>query len=314
MAERVAIISDIHANLEALEAVLADIDEQGAGRVLCLGDVVGYGIDAERCIDLVQRNCSLCLCGNHDWAVLNTALGFNQMARQAIELTRRRLAPTRWPSAARRRRWAFQSCNEGEWLLVHGSPRDPVSEYIFPEDVEVDPGKMEEIFAKVERACFVGHTHLPGVFVEGMAFMSPAELGNRFELGRAKAVVNVGSVGQPRDGDVRACYVHLDDGQVFYRRVQYDVRKTMEKIRASHLDALCAERLALGRERSREGGLPPATMTTGRLGWVQRGCQFDSAPRAGLAAHVRKSPATIHLRLARPHALCLVRNLFLDCS
>ncbi len=252
MAERVAIISDIHSNLEALEAVLADIDAQGASEVLCLGDVVGYGIDAEACIDLVQRNCKLCLCGNHDWAVLNTALGFNQMARQAIDLTRRRLSPKRWPSPARKRRWAFleglpQTRNRGEWLLVHGSPRDPVSEYIFPEDVEVDPEKMGEIFAKVEEVCFVGHTHLPGVFTEGMAFMSPAELGSRFELGRGKAVVNVGSVGQPRDGDVRACYVHVDDGLAFYRRVQYDLRKTMEKIRASHLDALCAERLALGR-------------------------------------------------------------------
>ncbi|HUT33670.1 MAG TPA: metallophosphoesterase family protein [Planctomycetota bacterium] len=252
MAERVAIISDIHANLEALKAVLADIAAQGASDVLCLGDVVGYGIDAEACIDLVQKRCSLCLCGNHDWAVLNSALGFNAMARQAIDLTRRRLAPSKWRSPARKRRWQFLeglplTRTRGSWLLVHGSPRDPVTEYIFPEDVELDPDKMEEIFGKVEQVCFVGHTHLPGIFTETMAFLTPPEVGGRFQLGEAKAVINVGSVGQPRDGDVRACYVQVEDDQVVYRRVPYDVRKTMEKIRASHLDAVCAERLSLGR-------------------------------------------------------------------
>lgn len=252
MGERVAIISDIHANAEALEAVLADIEGQGVTEVLCLGDVVGYGIDAERCIDLVQPRCSLCLCGNHDWAVLHEALGFNQMARQAIDLTRRRLQPGRWRAPTRRRRWAFleglpETHTRGQWLLVHGSPRDPITEYIFPEDVDVDPDKMDDIFSRFEGTCFVGHTHLPGVFAEDMTFHTPVELGGRYTLGREKAVVNVGSVGQPRDGDPRACYVVVDDGHVAYRRVQYDFRKTMEKIRASRLDALCAERLALGR-------------------------------------------------------------------
>jgi diadenosine tetraphosphatase ApaH/serine/threonine PP2A family protein phosphatase len=252
MADRVALISDIHANLEALEAVLDDVDAQGIGEVLCLGDVVGYGIDAEACIELVQNRCSLCLCGNHDWAMVNGALGFNAMARQAIEITRRRLAPGRIPWPGRQQRWAFlqglpHTQTRGDWLLVHGSPRDPVTEYIFPEDVDMDPGKMEEIFSTFERVCFVGHTHLPGVFTASMPFRAPGELGNRFELGDEKAIVNVGSVGQPRDTDVRACYVQVADGEVVYRRVQYDVRKTMEKIRASRLDSLCAERLALGR-------------------------------------------------------------------
>jgi len=252
MGERVAIISDIHANLEALEAVLADIDEQGVGEVLCLGDVVGYGMDAEGCIDLVQKRCSLCLCGNHDWAVVNSALGFNQMARQAVDITRKRLAPGRWRPWVSKRRWQFleelpHTHTRNKWLLVHGSPRDPVTEYIFPEDTEVDPDKMAEIFGKFEEVCFVGHTHLPGVFAEGMAFLGPTEFGGRMPLGKAKMVVNVGSVGQPRDGDVRACYVQIEDDQVVYRRVPYDVQKTMERIRASRLDALCAERLALGR-------------------------------------------------------------------
>ena len=251
MGDSFAVISDIHANLEALEAVLADIDAAGIREVLCLGDVVGYGFDAEACIDLVQRRCSMCLCGNHDWAVLNAALGFNHVARQAVDLTRGRLTRFRW-APAHRRRWAYLaglplSRERGRWLLVHGSPRDPVTEYIFPEDVEMDPAKIEEIFGRIEQVCLVGHTHLPGVFVEGNRFRSPAELDGQFDLRGGKAVVNVGSVGQPRDGDVRACYVQVCDGAVLYRRVQYDVRKTMEKIRASRINNLCAERLAFGR-------------------------------------------------------------------
>ena len=252
MAERVAIISDIHANLEALEAVMADVDANGVSEVLCLGDVVGYGIDAEACIDLVQRRCAVCLCGNHDWAVANSALGFNAMARQAIEYTQERLRPRRFGGRARSRRWDFvkglpHEHKVHDWLLVHGSPRDPVMEYVFPEDVEIAPEKMEAIFGMFERACFVGHTHLPGVFTEDMVFHPPAQLPEGYYLGTGRAVVNVGSVGQPRDRDVRACYVQVAEEQVTYRRVEYDIQKTIEKIRASRIGNLCAERLALGK-------------------------------------------------------------------
>ncbi|MFW6161509.1 MAG: metallophosphoesterase family protein [Planctomycetota bacterium] len=252
MAERVAFISDIHANLEALEAVLADIDERETGETLCLGDVVGYGIDAEACIDLVQRHARICLCGNHDWAAVNSALGFNTTARRAIEYTQARLKPGRLSGKASRRRWAFLENLPNEhriddWLLVHGSPRDPVMEYIFPEDVDIAPEKVEEIFGLVQRVCFVGHTHLPGVFTEDLVFRTPAELSGSYYLGQEKAVVNVGSVGQPRDGDPRACYAIVGEDTVTWRRVDYDVQKTMEKIRSSPLDNLGAERLALGK-------------------------------------------------------------------
>jgi len=250
--EPVAIISDIHANLEALEAVLADIDSQGIGRVLCLGDVVGYGVDAPACIALVERWCEVCLCGNHDWAIFNSTVGFNPVARHAIEVTRRQLAPGRLSLPGRRRRWEFlrnlpHTHTVGEWLLVHGSPRGPVAEYIFPEDMDRDPEKMSEIFSMVPRLCFVGHTHLPGVFVEGMGFWSPVEIGGRFVVSDAKAVVNVGSVGQPRDEDPRACYVVVAEGVVRYRRVAYDAQRTAEKIRASRIENLCGDRLLEGR-------------------------------------------------------------------
>lgn len=252
MAERVAIISDIHANLDALQAVLADIHAQDVSEVLCLGDIVGYGVDAEPCVDLVRRQCSLCLCGNHDWAMVNDAVGFNPIARQAIDATRRRMQPGRVASPAKRRRWEYvQNLSHREerhgWLLVHGSPRDPVTEYVFPEDVDVAPEKMQEILGMIETVCFVGHTHLPGVFTEDLSFFSPAEVSGGFSTSSGRALINVGSVGQPRDGDPRACYVVVADGLVVYRRVAYDVQRTMERIRASRIDNLCGDRLALGR-------------------------------------------------------------------
>ncbi|NQT88226.1 metallophosphoesterase family protein [bacterium] len=252
MAERFAIISDIHANIEALGAVLADIEARGVDEIVCLGDIVGYGVDAEACLDVVRTRCAFCLCGNHDWSMINSAIGFNPVAKQAIDLTRERLQPGPLSLPATRRRWEFaanlpyQETREGK-LFVHGSPRDPVMEYIFPEDVDVDPDKMTEIFEAVERACFIGHTHLPGVFTDDMDFRRPAEIGDSFLLGDRKAVINVGSVGQPRDGDVRASYAEVSEDLVVFRRVEYDVQKTMEKIRASHIDDLCAERLSLGK-------------------------------------------------------------------
>jgi diadenosine tetraphosphatase ApaH/serine/threonine PP2A family protein phosphatase len=252
MSERVAIISDIHANLDALEAVLADLEAQGATEVLCLGDIVGYGLDAEACVDRVRRRCSVCLCGNHDWAMTHDAVGFNNVARQAIDLTRRRMKPGRWATRAARRRWAYvdglpQREERHGWLLVHGSPRDPVTEYVFPEDVDMAPDKIEDILGRFERTCFVGHTHLPGVFTEAIQFFPPGELTGGFHLSSGKALVNVGSVGQPRDGDWRACYVLVGDDRVVYRRVAYDVQRTMERIRASRLEPLSAERLPAGK-------------------------------------------------------------------
>lgn len=252
MSDRVAIISDLHANLDALEAVLADLRSQEVAEVWCLGDIVGYGFDAEACVDLVQRHCSLCLCGNHDWAMLNDAVGFNPVARQAIDETRRRMKPGRLPVPGQRRRWGYvrnlpQREERPGCLLVHGSPRDPVTEYIFPDDVDLAPEKMTEVFGLVEAACFVGHTHLPGVFTEELQFFTPREVAGGFSLAGGKALINVGSVGQPRDGDPRACYVVLADECVHFRRVEYNVQRTMERIRASRIGNLCAERLTLGR-------------------------------------------------------------------
>ena len=104
-----------------------------------------------------------------------------------------------------------RSHRHDSFLFVHGSPRNPLSEYIFPEDI-YNHRKMERLFQLVEKYCFQGHTHVPGVFTEGYQFYAPEEIDHEYTLGEGKVMINVGSVGQPRDGDPRACYVILDDG------------------------------------------------------------------------------------------------------
>jgi diadenosine tetraphosphatase ApaH/serine/threonine PP2A family protein phosphatase len=125
---------------------------------------------------------------------------------------------------------------EGLFLFVHGSACDPLNEYVFPEDV-YNETKMLRTFQFVDRYCFQGHTHIPGIFTEDLSFYSPSDFGHRFSFNRSKALINVGSVGWSRDGDPRACYVLLepsDDGppSLEFRRVEYDVDATIRKIRS----------------------------------------------------------------------------------
>src|SRR5581483_2040358 len=232
-----AILSDIHANLEALQAVLADVERQGAQTVYCLGDVVGYGRNPTECIDLAMRF-GLTVLGNHDEAALFDPLGFSPSAERAIFWTREQLEGLAEPRDKRAARWEFLAerprlQRENGALFVHGSSRNPLNEYIWPEDV-YNPRKMEPIFALVERLCFQGHTHVPGVFTEQPGteryrFVSPEEIDSLHVLDGRKTLINVGSVGQPRDGDWRSCYVLLDDDRVFCRRVDYDVSETARK-------------------------------------------------------------------------------------
>jgi diadenosine tetraphosphatase ApaH/serine/threonine PP2A family protein phosphatase len=136
---------------------------------------------------------------------------------------------------------------ENGLLFVHGSARNPLNEYVFPEDV-YNERKMEKIFSLIEHVCFQGHTHVPGIFTESLNFYTPEELGLQYTLPAEKAMINVGSVGQPRDGDPRACYVVLEDGVVKFRRVDYDFEKTIKKIYDTpDLDNFLGDRLRLGR-------------------------------------------------------------------
>ena len=212
---RRALISDIHGNLEALEVVLADIKTQKVDEIFCLGDVIGYGPNPRECIDRVMENCKIALLGNHDQGAMFDPDGFNIGAERAIFWTREQLENAS-DRANNEKRWEFlgmlpRSHRQDSFLFVHGSPRNPLSEYIFPEDI-YNHRKMERLFQLVEKYCFQGHTHVPGVFTEGYQFFAPEEIDHQYTLGEGKVMINVGSVGQPRDGDPRACYVILEDG------------------------------------------------------------------------------------------------------
>jgi predicted phosphodiesterase len=286
---RRALISDIHGNLEALEVVLDDIKAQGISEIFCLGDIIGYGPNPRECIDRVMEHAKVTLLGNHDQGAMFDPDGFNIGAERAIFWTREQLE-TGGDRTQNERRWEFlgelpRSHRQGAFLFVHGSPRNPLSEYIFPEDI-YNHRKMERLFQLVDRYCFQGHTHVPGVFTEGFQFYAPEEIDNEYTLGEGKLMINVGSVGQPRDGDNRACYVILDDGQsddantaeffhgalgdngsdssssgpappppapsgplrITYRRLVYDFEKTIQKIYAvPELEPFLGDRLRQGR-------------------------------------------------------------------
>lgn len=250
-----AIISDIHSNLEALKTVLADIDQRGVKRVVCLGDVIGYGPDPAACLDLVAQRAEFCLCGNHDHAVLYEPFNFNVPAERAAYWTRQMLEDEP-DKSARNRRWDFLGkmairIEVGDMLFVHGSPRRPINEYLFPDDVFTNPHKLMSSFERMEQStCFVGHTHVPGVFVDDPFFEPPDELPEprHFVLGDEKAIINVGSVGQPRDRDPRASYAIVGGNELEFVRLEYDIGTTVAKIRANpNLDDFLGARLLEGR-------------------------------------------------------------------
>jgi diadenosine tetraphosphatase ApaH/serine/threonine PP2A family protein phosphatase len=244
-----AIVSDIHGNLEALQAVLEDIGKHPVEAIYCLGDVIGYGANPRECLDLAMT-WPVVLLGNHEEATLIGPENFNPAAARAILWTRAEIeAPL--PSQEAGGRLAFlkalpQRHAEGDLLFVHGSPYDPPHEYVFPEDIR-NGIKMWTLFTWVTRWCFQGHTHLPGIFTDAQQFFAPEQVGNEYRLG-GKAMINVGSVGQPRDGDPRACYVLLDGETVRFRRVPYDIEAAARKIHAvAELDRELGDRLLVGR-------------------------------------------------------------------
>ena len=252
----IAILSDIHANLEALEVVLADIDRQGIDTLYCLGDVIGYGPNPRECIQLCQP-CVFSLLGNHEEAVLFHAEDFNAKARRAVDWTRNQLNSTEHDKESNYALWDFlgemdREKKKGRCFFVHGSPRQPTREYVLPKDSE-DVEKMGEIFEGFSGICFVGHTHIPGVFSRNgdhFEFRYAAQVGYEYALppDGEQILVNVGSIGQPRDNDNRACYVTYDDEVIRYHRLEYDFRKTMKKIlEVDELADYLAQRLEEGR-------------------------------------------------------------------
>ncbi|MEK6643982.1 MAG: metallophosphoesterase family protein [Planctomycetota bacterium] len=251
----IAIISDIHSNHEALKTVLADIDRRGITTIFCLGDILGYGPDPRECLDLVMDRASFSLCGNHDHAVFYEPANFNVAAERAAFWTRTALEEET-DAAKRNRRWKFLASllprNEMDGMVfVHGSPRKPINEYLFPDDVYTNPQKLLSNFERMNQmTCFCGHTHVPGVFVDDPYFEPPDELGDSqsYAIGDEKAIINVGSVGQPRDRDPRAAYAILNDDEVQFVRLEYDIDITARKIHDNpHLDDFLGTRLFEGK-------------------------------------------------------------------
>ncbi|MDO4570676.1 MAG: metallophosphoesterase family protein [Planctomycetia bacterium] len=261
-----AIISDIHSNLEALEAVLKDIDEQNISEIYCLGDIIGYGANPLECLDIVRERCAVCILGNHDQGAIFDPDGFNGMAEKAIFWTREQLEK---PSPKRDDRWDFLNMRPRIYrdsslsaIFVHGSPRNPLNEYVFPDDV-YSPNKLKGVFGLTQTLAFLGHSHVPGIMVEPLSedeqynFFSPDEFGmEKLLTPKKKYLINVGSVGQPRDMNPKACYVIVEaNGEpeeqevvVRYRRVQYDIERAQKKIfEIPALENQLAERLSFGR-------------------------------------------------------------------
>ena len=220
---RRAIISDIHGNLPALEAVLADIATQKVDEIVCLGDVCGYGPQPLECIALLREKCVWMLLGNHDEAIFKEPLGFSSNAYDAIKWQRKLLDPAHGaPDTAEvreRLEWLKNLTpgrKEGAVTYVHAAPRDPLHEYVLKEDYDSRMGgpspAAKANFELIEELCFCGHSHRPGVVAEDYLWHTPEDLGDgRYVLRPGfKTLVNAGSVGQPRDKHPEACYVLYD--------------------------------------------------------------------------------------------------------
>jgi diadenosine tetraphosphatase ApaH/serine/threonine PP2A family protein phosphatase len=240
---RVAVVSDIHANLHALEAVLADISSESVDELWCLGDVVGYGPLPNECCALIRDRSALTLCGNHDLAAVGS-LDIAEFSGDAA-------AAARWTASVlepAHRDWLASLAPEGERAgieLYHGSPRDPIWEYVLTEQVA-----LLCLLETESQLVLVGHSHVAlDVSWDGNTLaggVTPA--GSVFALDAARHLANPGSVGQPRDGDARAAWLLVDTEarRGTFRRVTYDVKKTQAEIRQIGLPDILAARLAHG--------------------------------------------------------------------
>jgi diadenosine tetraphosphatase ApaH/serine/threonine PP2A family protein phosphatase len=252
-----AIISDIHCNLQALQAVLDHVSQFRPDRIYCLGDILGYGPSPVEVVDLIRDRCEVSLMGNHEWAVLHQPVGFNQAAREASLWQKSVLEPKWFSLSERRERWAYLKSLpevhiEGEHFFVHASPQNHMEDYLLPGEVddvlgEVSP-KIRGALDSIEWVCFNGHTHHPGIISSEPRFIYPHQIEGSFKLKKGtKYIVNAGSVGQPRDGDSRACYITFEDDAVTYHRVEYDLEGTIALIDGNpRLHAVLGERLRKG--------------------------------------------------------------------
>ena len=238
-----AVLSDVHANLEALEAVLRDADKRNIEDILFLGDAVGYGPDPNECVELLERRCKILIAGNHDWGVtgLTDINYFNEYARYAIEWTMGVITDAH--SKLLRSLPAGKESKDDDMLLVHSTPREPEKwHYLLTlRDAEMNFDYFDNTF------CFLGHSHQPFIIEK----VPSGELLEYTETARIKKssryIINAGSVGQPRDGDARASYIVIGNSEVEIVRIPYNIEGVQEKMRKEYLPYPLIERLATGR-------------------------------------------------------------------
>ena len=241
---KLALISDIHGNLEALSAALEDIDKQQVDKIHCLGDVIGYGSEPAACLELVNKTCDIKLMGNHEYVILGLESpdSYTQVARISAEWTRGRLTD---------RDFSFITDFEMDrsldnLYLVHASPFEPEQWHYI-----LSPEEAAQAFERLEGwLCFHGHSHIPLIFSEAYNRPPREKVGHSFlPDSENRYLVNIGSVGQPRDNDPRACYVTFDthEGEVTYHRVAYDIETAQSKMAQAQLPEMLIDRLAVGR-------------------------------------------------------------------
>ena len=242
---RYVIIADIHANLAAFTAVLDDIERRGgAEEVWCLGDVVGYGPEPHQCLELLRQRNHVCVAGNHDWAAigkLDTSY-FNPDAAAACHWTAQQLSP----EEVQYLESLSPVIERGDFTLVHGSPREPVWEYL------LSTSNARENFAYFQsKFCLIGHSHVPLVFKytdTGACSFSQFSTNIGLVLGKSRLIINPGGVGQPRDSDPRASYAIYDSetGMIRLYRIAYNISATQAKMAEQGLPMRLAARLSYG--------------------------------------------------------------------
>jgi predicted phosphodiesterase len=239
-----AIIADIHSNLAAFQAVLDDIKTQEIDKIWCLGDIVGYGPDPHECIELLRAIDNICVAGNHDRAAIGQLeiTSFNPHAAEAVKWTAEKLSIGDITYLKN----LPESIEDGDFLLVHGSPREPIMEYILSISVA-----RQNFDCFRNKYCLVGHTHVPQAYsldkennCTATRFLPTIKL----VTGELRLIINPGAVGQPRDGNPEASYAIYDNTTkiVQLRRVSYDIRQTQDRIMKSGLPPQLASRLETG--------------------------------------------------------------------
>ena len=241
---KIALISDVHSNLEALTAVMQDIENRSSERVFFLGDVVGYGADPNKCIKLISDLCEIKLLGNHDYVAmgLESPENFNVMAKQSIIWTQKALKK----KAIERMSDFDMEATFLDYYFVHATPENPADwSYMLSVD---EATRNFDCFS--QSFCLVGHSHLPAIFCQHPDQTVELINSDSFEASPdCRYIINVGSVGQPRDGNRNACYleVETETNHFEYRRVPYDFRLAQEKMRKAQLPEFLITRLASGK-------------------------------------------------------------------